>query len=57
MPRLLQIPDGVQMFDQFKQHLPDIDPGETEEWIEALDSVVKTSGSSRCSAMGKIPLA
>jgi pyruvate dehydrogenase E1 component len=35
------------MFDQFKQHLPDIDPGETEEWIEALDSVVKNSGSRR----------
>ncbi|RKZ13591.1 pyruvate dehydrogenase (acetyl-transferring), homodimeric type, partial [bacterium] len=35
------------MFDQFKQHLPDIDPGETEEWIEALDSVVKNSGNGR----------
>jgi pyruvate dehydrogenase E1 component len=35
------------VFDQFKQHLPDIDPGETEEWIEALDSVVKNSGNAR----------
>lgn len=34
-------------FEQFKQHLPDIDPGETEEWIEALDSVVTTSGPER----------
>ena len=33
--------------DQFKQHLPDYDPGETEEWIEALDSVAETSGRAR----------
>jgi pyruvate dehydrogenase E1 component len=35
------------VFDQFKQHLPDIDPGETQEWLEALESVVRTSGSQR----------
>ena len=35
------------VFDQFKQHLPDIDPGETQEWLEALESVVKTSGPQR----------
>ena len=34
-------------FEQFKQHLPDIDPGETEEWIEALDSVISQSGPER----------
>ena len=35
------------VFDQFKQHLPDIDPGETQEWIEALESVVNASGPQR----------
>ena len=35
------------VFEQFKQHLPDIDPGETEEWIEALDSVIDRSGPQR----------
>ncbi len=35
------------VFDQFKQLLPDIDPGETEEWMEALESVVAASGSKR----------
>jgi pyruvate dehydrogenase E1 component len=33
--------------DEFKQQLPDYDPGETEEWIEALDSVVEVSGAAR----------
>jgi len=34
-------------FDQFKQQLPDIDPVETQEWIDSLDSVVDTSGQKR----------
>ncbi len=34
-------------FDEFKQQLPDFDPAETEEWIEALDSVVEVSGADR----------
>ncbi|MCA9729155.1 MAG: pyruvate dehydrogenase (acetyl-transferring), homodimeric type, partial [Candidatus Eisenbacteria bacterium] len=35
------------IFDQFKQQLPDIDPQETSEWIEALDRVVEREGTSR----------
>jgi pyruvate dehydrogenase E1 component len=35
------------LFDEFKQQLPDFDPSETEEWIEALDSVVEVSGADR----------
>jgi pyruvate dehydrogenase E1 component len=31
------------MYDAFKDQLPDIDPGETAEWIEALDEVIDTS--------------
>ncbi len=35
------------VFDQFKQQLPDLDPEETSEWIEALDSVAEVSGKLR----------
>ena len=31
----------------FKQQLPDIDPTETQEWIEAFDSLVRTEGKGR----------
>jgi pyruvate dehydrogenase E1 component len=31
------------MFDPFKDQLPDIDPEETEEWIQALDQVIDQS--------------
>ncbi|HEX2236427.1 MAG TPA: pyruvate dehydrogenase (acetyl-transferring), homodimeric type [Actinomycetota bacterium] len=31
------------MYDAFKYQLPDIDPGETREWIEALDQVIDHS--------------
>ncbi len=33
--------------ETFKEHLPDPDPQETSEWIEALDSVVEVSGPQR----------
>ena len=36
-----------EIFDQFKQQLPDIDPVETQEWIESLDSVVEEAGRDR----------
>ena len=36
-----------EIFDQFKQQLPDIDPVETQEWIESLDSVVDEAGRDR----------
>jgi pyruvate dehydrogenase E1 component len=31
------------VYDAFKQQLPDIDPDETQEWIDALDQVIETS--------------
>src|ERR687894_1217691 len=36
-----------EIFDQFKQQLPDIDPVETQEWLESLDSVVEVAGRDR----------
>src|SRR5918999_1886981 len=35
------------VFDQFKQQLPDIDPVETQEWIDSLDAVVDGAGRER----------
>src|SRR3989442_10619276 len=35
------------VFDEFKHQLPDIDPDETQEWIESLDALVKESGPDR----------
>jgi pyruvate dehydrogenase E1 component len=35
------------VFDQFKQQLPDQDPAETEEWLESLDAVVEQAGPER----------
>ncbi|MBA2726435.1 MAG: hypothetical protein H0U53_10635, partial [Actinobacteria bacterium] len=31
------------MYDAFKDQLPDIDPEETAEWIEALDQLIDKS--------------
>ena len=31
------------VYDAFKQQLPDIDPDETQEWIDALDQVIEAS--------------
>jgi pyruvate dehydrogenase E1 component len=31
------------MYDAFKDQLPDIDPGETQEWIDALDQLIDHS--------------
>jgi pyruvate dehydrogenase E1 component len=31
------------MYDPFRNQLPDIDPDETQEWIEALDQVIDSS--------------
>ncbi len=36
-----------EIFDQFKQQLPDIDPTETQEWIDSLDAVVQQAGPER----------
>src|SRR5437870_10571064 len=35
------------VYDEFKHQLPDIDPDETQEWIESLDALVKQSGADR----------
>ncbi|MFN8548994.1 MAG: pyruvate dehydrogenase (acetyl-transferring), homodimeric type [Candidatus Eisenbacteria bacterium] len=35
------------IFEQFKQQLPDLDPEETNEWVEALDAVVERDGRAR----------
>jgi len=33
--------------DEFKHQLPDIDPAETEEWIESLDQAIDQEGENR----------
>src|SRR5688572_17918308 len=35
------------VFDQFKQQLPDIDPVETGEWVDSLEDVVEAQGKER----------
>ncbi len=34
-------------FDEFKHQLPDIDPAETQEWLDSLDQVVEIEGPER----------
>ena len=36
-----------EVFDEFKRQLPDVDPQETEEWIESLDALVEQAGQER----------
>ncbi|HVM23992.1 MAG TPA: hypothetical protein VM253_01170 [Candidatus Limnocylindrales bacterium] len=36
-----------EIFDQFKQQLPDIDPVETQEWLDSLDAIVEDVGPER----------
>jgi pyruvate dehydrogenase E1 component len=36
-----------EVFDEFKRQLPDIDPTETQEWIDSLDAVVDQGGTDR----------
>ena len=35
------------IFDGLAQQLPDIDPQETAEWVDSLDSVIETRGRMR----------
>ena len=35
------------IFDGFVHQLPDIDPTETQEWLDSLDAVVDTHGKTR----------
>src|ERR1043166_9487352 len=40
--------DGMhEVFDEFKRQLPDVDPQETEEWVESLDALVEQAGPER----------
>ena len=39
--------DLHDVFDEFKHQLPDIDPDETQEWIDSLDALVKAAGPDR----------
>ena len=36
-----------EVFDEFKRQLPDVDPDETQEWIESLDALVEQGGLER----------
>src|SRR6267378_3399620 len=39
--------DVHDVYDEFKHQLPDIDPQETQEWIESLDALVEQAGGDR----------
>ena len=39
--------NGRMIFDGSMHQLPDIDPGETSEWLDSLDAVVDTQGKTR----------
>ncbi len=39
--------DVHEIFDEFKRQLPDIDPDETQEWLDSLDALVKAGGVER----------
>ena len=34
-------------FDEFKHQLPDIDPAETQDWLDSFDQLVAQEGESR----------
>ncbi len=36
-----------EIFEDFKRQLPDVDPEETQEWIDSLDALVKDGGPRR----------
>jgi pyruvate dehydrogenase E1 component len=38
---------GHMIFDGYVHQLPDIDPTETQEWLDSLDAVVETHGKTR----------
>src|SRR3989442_13811227 len=39
--------DIHDVYDEFKQQLPDIDTEETQEWIDSLDALVNQAGGDR----------
>ncbi len=44
----------MREFDAFKDQLPDIDPDETAEWIQALDDLIETSPARAAFLMHRI---
>jgi pyruvate dehydrogenase E1 component len=36
-----------EVFDEFKRQLPDIDPQETQEWVDSLDALAEQAGHER----------
>jgi pyruvate dehydrogenase E1 component len=44
---LYHAPEMFDLYGDFKRQLPDSDPQETLDWIEALDSVVRSAGTDR----------
>jgi len=41
------LPKNAMYLDEFKHQLPDLDEGETDDWIESLDDVVRDEGETR----------
>ena len=39
------------IFDGFARQLPDVDPTETQEWLDSLDAVVSTHGKARAQVL------
>ena len=39
--------NGFRMSDHYSDHLPDVDPAETQEWIDSLDALHGAQGRSR----------
>ena len=37
--------------DELPSQLPDVDPSETQEWLDSLDAVVDHAGRTRASAL------
>ncbi len=43
----VRVENGPMIFDGFVHQLPDIDPDETQEWLDSLDAVVDAHGKTR----------
>ena len=39
------------IFDGFARQLPDVDPTETQEWLDSLDAIVSTHGKARAQVL------
>src|SRR5664280_1838873 len=45
---------GQMLFDGVSHQLPDIDPGETSEWLDAFDDVIDARGRARARPLASI---